>query len=351
MTATMPGAQDGPQVTVAIPVYNSAATLERCIRSALRQSLREIEVLVADDASTDGSAEIAERLAAEDPRITVLRLPTNGGKPHAMNLLIDAARGTWVAVLDADDAYHHDRLERLICAASAAPDGSHVDMVADNILYLDGGADAVVRTAFPVGAAPRIVTRRDLAANSDSYAEFDFGILKPVMRRAFLQQQGLAYTERTRLSEDFYYLMHFFAAGGTGLLVSEPLYYWTMPFGTISRKWTQTGAGAWRYDYRQALQANEHFIAEMAGQGQQDMVHMLQARSRQYRAMIPYLDAQRCAAGGSWLRSAAIIAGHPRTWRLLAGRVAGRLRRRFAAQHGPALAGHAAAHPSLRSVQ
>jgi len=142
------------------------------------------------------------------------------------------------------------------------------------------------------------------------------------MRRAFLLEHGVAYTERTRLSEDFYYLMHFFAAGGAGLLVSEPLYYWTMPFGTISRQWTQTGAGAWRYDYRQALQANEHFIAEMAGKGQADMVRMLRARSRQYRAMIPYLDAQRHASEGTWLRSVATIAGHPRTWRLLANRVA-----------------------------
>lgn len=350
MVAIPPTGQGGPLVTIAVPVYNSAATLERCIRSAMRQSLRDIEILVADDASTDGSAEVAERLAAEDPRITVLRLAANGGKPRAMNALIEAARGAWVAVLDADDAYHDGRLERLLRAAELGPDGVQVDMIADNIWYVDGGADAVVRTAFPPGAAPRVVTRRDLAANSDSYAEFDFGILKPVMRRAFLLKHGLAYTERTRLSEDFYYLMHFFAAGGTGLLVSEPLYYWTMPFGAISRQWTQTGAGAWRYDYRQALQANEHFIAEMAGKGQADMVRMLRARSRQYRAMIPYLDAQRSAAERAWLRSLAIIAGHPRTWRLLAGRVAGRVRRRLSAPAGATVSGPPAPHPSLRGA-
>ena len=350
MTATTANGQGGPQVTVAIPVYNSSATLERCIRSAMRQTLRGIEILVADDASTDGSGELAERLAAEDPRVKVLRLPENGGKPRAMNMLVEAARGTWVAVLDADDAFHDERLERLLHAAGSAPDGAQVDMVADNIWYVDGGADAVVRTAFPSGAPPRVVTRRDLAANSDSYAEFDFGILKPIMRRAFLLRHSLAYTERTRLSEDFYYLMHFFAAGGAGLLVSEPLYYWTMPFGTISRQWTQTGAGAWRYDYRQALQANEHFIAEMAGKGQTDMVRMLRARSRQYRAMIPYLDAQRYASERAWLRSVATIAGHPRTWRLLANRVLGRVRRRLAASAGPALSGSAAPHPSLRGA-
>ena len=58
-------------------------------------------------------------LAAEDPRIRVLRLSPNGGKPRAMNTMIATARGEWVAVLDADDAYHPQRLARLVAAAEA----------------------------------------------------------------------------------------------------------------------------------------------------------------------------------------------------------------------------------------
>ncbi len=54
-----------PRVTIAIPVYNSAATLTRCIRSAMQQTMRDIEILVADDCSTDDSAAVAEALAAE----------------------------------------------------------------------------------------------------------------------------------------------------------------------------------------------------------------------------------------------------------------------------------------------
>ncbi len=328
------------RVTVAIPVYNSATTLERAVRSAMRQTLPDIEILIADDASTDASAAIAARLADEDPRITLLQMPVNGGKPRAMNRMVAAANGEWVAVLDADDAFREDRLEHLLNAAA----GHAVNMVADNILYVDGGADQVVQTAFPPGSPARSVTRYDLAAHSDSFATFDFGILKPVMRRKFLQDNKIRYYEDTRLSEDFYYLMHFFAAGGTGLLVSEPLYYWTMPFGAISRQWTQTGAGAWRYDYRQALRANEHFITEMKKQGQADMVRMLEGRSRQYRAMIPYLDAQRLAAEGGKLQAAVMIARHPETYRLLAGRIVGRIRRSLRAR--PAV-GSLPIHPSL----
>lgn len=333
----------GPRVTVAIPVFNSEQTLERCVRSAMGQTMRDLEILIADDASTDGSAALAERLAAEDPRIKVLRLSSNGGKPRAMNAMVWAARGDWIAVLDADDAYHASRLECLVAAAEAAG----AAMAADNILYVDAGADQAVRTAFPSGGAPRALDKADMIANSDSYAEFDFGILKPVMLRSFLLAHGLAYYEETRLSEDFYYLLSFFVAGGTGVLVGEPLYYWTMPFGTISRRWTGTAAGAWRYDYRGALLANEHFIAAMDRQGEAEVVIMLRARSAQYRVMTHYLDAQRLAAEGAWPACAATIASHPGTWPLLVRRVLGRVRRGLQS-NAMAASGGLPPHPSLR---
>lgn len=321
------------RVTVAIPVFNSASTLERAVRSVMRQTVREIEILITDDASTDGSAAVAAGLAAEDRRITVLRSGVNGGKPRAMNRMVAAANGEWIAVLDADDAYREDRLERLLDAAA----GRSVNMIADNILYVEAGVDAgpdtgvdqVMQAAFPPGSPARSLTRYDLAAHSDSFAAFDFGILKPVMRRSFLQDNQIRYYEDNRLSEDFYYLMHFFAAGGTGLLLSEPMYSWTVPFGAVSRQWTQTqtraGTGTGRYDYRQVLRANEYFIGEMRAQGQADMVRMLVARSGQYRAMISYLDAQRLAFEGGWIGAASMIARHPETWRLLTGQITGRI--------------------------
>ena len=258
----------------------------------MRQSLQEIEILVADDCSTDDSAAVAERLAAEDPRIRVLRQSPNGGKPRAMNVMMEAARGEWVAVLDADDAYHPQRLERLVRAAEAAG----VDMAADNLFYVDAGVDRALRTGFDPADGQRIIGTRELIGTTSTFASFDYGVLKPVVRRAFMQQHVLAYYEHTRLAEDFYYLLNFFVAGGRCCLLSEALYYWTMPFGTVSRQWTGTGSGPWRYDYRPALKANQHFIDEMRMRQETEVVAMLESRGRQYRAMIHYLDAQRAAA-------------------------------------------------------
>ena len=322
-----------PRASILIPVYNSAPTLARCLRSAMQQTMADIEILVADDASTDDSAAIAETIAATDPRITLLRLPQNGGKPKAMNILVQRATGDFLAVLDADDAFHESRLQTLIDQAERAG----ADMAADNLLYIDAGIPAqtgpcagfgaVIRAAFDPNALPRIVTKADLAAKSSSFAEFDYGILKPVMRASFLRLHALTYDETSRLAEDFTYLMRFLVAGGLAVLWPAPLYYWTMPFGTLSRAWTQTGAGAWRYDYRQALLANADLVTEMRARGETAIVTMLLRRARQYRAMIPYIDAQRQAAGGDRLGALLTLISHPNAYSLLALRIAGRMRR------------------------
>lgn len=312
-----------PTVTVAIPAYNSADTLGRAIHSATAQTMRAIEILVADDGSTDDSAAIAEAMALDDRRIRVIRMGRNGGKPRAMNRMVAEARGAWIAVLDADDVFLPDRLEHLVRAAEQRG----VDMVADNLLYRDAGVDRVLRTGFDPAVGPRILDTRDLVRTASSFADFDLGILKPVVRRSFVQRHGLRYHEDTRLAEDFYYLLTFFVAGGRACLLSEPYYEWTLPFGTVSRRWTGTGSGAWRYDYRQALVANEHFIELMGARGEADVVAMLRTRSRQYGAMIHYLQAQRQASERRWLRCVATIAGHPSTYRLLLARVVGRIRR------------------------
>ncbi len=318
------------RASILVPVYNSASTLRRCLASAQAQTLTDIEILVADDASTDDSAAVAETVARTDPRIRVLRQPHNAGKPHAMNVMMAQARGEWVAVLDADDAYAPDRLAHLIAAAER----HGVDMAADNLEYIDaglhaqdGGFGTVLRPAFDPARPDEVVGKAEFVSAADSYAEFDYGILKPVIARRFVLAHNLTYHEGSRLAEDFTYLMEYFVAGGRLVVCAAPLYQWTMPFGTISRQWTQTGAGAWRYDYRGAIAANAVFIARMQALGEADVVSMLQRRDRQYRVMVHYIAAQKRAAEGHRLGALLTVARHPSVWRLLARRVTGRLRR------------------------
>ncbi len=321
MTFPSPAA---PHVTIVLPVYNSAATLMRAIRSVLDQTFPGFELLVVDDGSTDNSLAVARDLAAANPRITVVAMPQNGGKARAMNHAATLARGTWIAVLDADDRYLPTRLATLV----AAGDRHGVELVADNQLHSDDATGQVFRQAFAATGPGREVGIADFIAHSDPGATFDFGILKPMVRTDFLRRTGLAYHPGAKLAEDFYFLMEFFAAGGRGWLVHEPLYEWTLPFSPTARRWTGTGSGAWRYDYRNALETNRHFQDRLKNTGRPELTALLRRREREYRTMVHYLDAQRVLADtGSRRRALAIIAAHPGTWTLLARRVAGRLAR------------------------
>ena len=97
-------------VSVILPVHNRAALLPRAMDSVLRQTVADLELIVVDDASTDGSAEIAEECG--DPRVRVLRLEEQRGACAARNRGIDAARGEYIAFQDSDDVWHGDKLEK-----------------------------------------------------------------------------------------------------------------------------------------------------------------------------------------------------------------------------------------------
>jgi succinoglycan biosynthesis protein ExoO len=310
-----------PAVTVVIPVYNSADTLARAVRSVLNQTLEALELLIVDDGSTDNSFAVASEIGAADPRVRALRLPSNRGKPAVMNHAVNLARGRWIAVLDADDRYLPERLATLVAAGEA----SGADLVADNQLHVDPANGAVVRRAFKQPGEGRLVGLADLIAHAGIRGTFDFGILKPVVRADFVARTGLIYHAEARLAEDFYYLLDFFAAGGVGWIVHEPLYEWTLPFSPSARQWTETGAGPWRYDYRPALAVNRHFCD--AYKNRPELLALLRRRERDYVMMMHYLDAQRALAQGSPVRALALVASHPSTWTLLTQRVIGRAAR------------------------
>lgn len=116
------------EISVIVPVYNAGALLEPCIESVLAQSFTDWELLLVDDASTDGSAAVCRRYAASDSRIRALAMPSNSGPSAARNLGIDCAKGSYIAFLDSDDRFAPRFLERLRqiilttgCEIAAAP--------------------------------------------------------------------------------------------------------------------------------------------------------------------------------------------------------------------------------------
>lgn len=118
-----------PLVTVGIPSYNHAPYLPAAIESVLRQTLSDVELVIADDGSSDGSLAIAERYAAAHPeRVTVVTHPghANLGLGSTANLYRSHARGRYVVGLGSDDALYPDTLEREVEFLEAHPEVSFV---------------------------------------------------------------------------------------------------------------------------------------------------------------------------------------------------------------------------------
>lgn len=101
-----------PLVRVCVPVYNAAATFAASMDSILAQSYRNIEVLVVDNASDDGTLRLAEAYAASDPRVKVLKGETNIGAVPNLMRCISLAAGKYTAIFHADDIYSPEMLEK-----------------------------------------------------------------------------------------------------------------------------------------------------------------------------------------------------------------------------------------------
>jgi glycosyltransferase involved in cell wall biosynthesis len=110
-----------PQVSVIVPLFNGEATIQRSLDSVVAQTIKDIEIIAVDDASTDGSGDVVTRWGSG--RVTLLRHPQNRGAAAARNTGVAAARGRGIAFLDSDDAWKPDKLARQQSELTQAGDG------------------------------------------------------------------------------------------------------------------------------------------------------------------------------------------------------------------------------------
>lgn len=99
-------------VSIIMPAYNAERYIEAAIRSVVKQTVLDWELLIVDDCSTDATAEIAMKFAAKDDRIVVLQNEKNKGVTASRNRAIAHAESDWIAFLDSDDLWREDKLEK-----------------------------------------------------------------------------------------------------------------------------------------------------------------------------------------------------------------------------------------------
>lgn len=109
--------QKQPLVSVIMPAYNAEEYISEAVQSVMAQTYTNWELLILDDCSTDGTADKARCFSDLDPRITLYSNPKNIGVALTRNKGMALAKGSWVALLDSDDIWHKDKLEKQLVAA------------------------------------------------------------------------------------------------------------------------------------------------------------------------------------------------------------------------------------------
>ena len=211
-----------PIVSVLIPAWNAEASIERALESVLEARAVPLECLVVDDGSTDGTVEIVRAIAARDPRVKLIALPVNEGVSSARNRGLEAVRGEWLTLVDADDRFLPGGLATLVAAALA----SDAAAIIGQQVWFDGRRRWL---------APRYNVddirqpgRKSLAANP--------GLLNYVSPHAKLLHrdcwQGLTFSGRV-LGDQPWIIRALIRAGDRIDVVGDTVYEWYRPAASV----------------------------------------------------------------------------------------------------------------------
>lgn len=303
-----------PDVSFVIAAYNAEDTLADAIASALAQVGISLEVIVVDDCSSDGTRELVSN--HPDPRVRLIAQAANGGPAAARNAGFAAATGRWIAVLDADDTMHPQRLSTLIAQALNAD----AEIVVDNIdvIPLDGGAPEPMFPRAELEKRPLMTLAEFIRSNVIFSSTFNFGYMKPIFRRAFLLEHGLRFDESLRIGEDYILLASALAAGGRCAVEPSAGYVYHLRHGSISR--------VLKPQHLQAmLEADETFLKRYRLDA--DAMAAQQRRTRSIReaaSFITLVDQIKQRSVGGVLKTAL---GHPQALKHLQMPIAVRMRR------------------------
>jgi glycosyltransferase involved in cell wall biosynthesis len=191
-------------VSIVIAAYNAQKYLAVCLESVLWQSYGKVEAIVVDDASSDGTAAIAEAYATLDNRIRFVRLPVNQGASVARNTGIDQARGDWIAILDADDILPPEAMASLHATAAHG----QVDLAAGNAIVFNS-------RSFSARRKKRFTDASGLSMPAHEPLWLPVNHWLFLYRRTMLDELGIRYPPGVLRGQDNVFLAQSLVGAGT----------------------------------------------------------------------------------------------------------------------------------------
>ena len=215
-----------PEVSVIVPVYNAADALQRCIDSILNQEFKDLELLLIDDGSKDGSPIICDKAAKKDERVRVIHKP-NSGVSSTRNQGIDLARGEFIQFLDADDWIPQDSTKMLVRCARE----KNADLVVGEFYRVVG--DKLSRKGSI--ETDEVLTKQEYADFMKvSPADYYYGVIwNKLYRRDIMNQYNVRMNPEVSFCEDFIFNLEYVLHCERIAALQVPVYYYVKTDGSL----------------------------------------------------------------------------------------------------------------------
>lgn len=232
-----------PLVTVIIPVYNVEEYLDRCMESILGQTYENLDIILVNDGSTDGSRGLVVKYTNLDARVRAIH-QENKGLSSARNVGIDSAKGEYISFVDSDDYVADDYIQKLYESMV----GSDSDLASSSIYNVYGDKSIPSRTRKKRVAPGGIVAGEFLSSTLGNDNRAACGKL---FKKSMLKNSNLRFPAGKR-HEDIAFLFEAFCLSRRVSFVGEPLYYYVHREGSI----TTSRVSGVDYDYDMVVVAD-----------------------------------------------------------------------------------------------
>ncbi len=204
------------KVSIIVPIYNVRAYLRRCVDSLVKQVHKNIEILLIDDCSTDGSADIAKEYVEKYPQLCqFIQREKNGGLSAARNTGMEASTGEWLAFVDSDDWVTEDYISAMYDVAVR----DQSDMVSCNSYYM----------AYETGKIKEVHSVSDISTDSshkEKVARLRFFAWSRLIRKELFSKTNIKFPEDIWRCEDISTIVPLYTMTEKISILNKPIYFY-----------------------------------------------------------------------------------------------------------------------------
>jgi succinoglycan biosynthesis protein ExoO len=281
-------------VTVIIPAYNTERYIKTCIQSVLDQTYDNFEIIIVDDYSTDHSLEIIRQF--DDPRIRVIKNDKNRGPSYSRNYAIQLAKGEFIAILDSDDWWEPNRLERMMSFINE----TNADMLFDDVLYIREGEKEPWTTYSKFKG---FILDEPTEVSLEYFVNNDLGILKAIIRKQLIEDHSIYYDESIKYGEDFLFYLQLISKTKKVWLINESYYYYLSREGSLVQDMYVLS--------KECLRATEELLTKPKAEFTSNLVKALEKRKHDLTFVVKYHETDQYLKTGAFNKAVKNFIDYP----------------------------------------